>query len=673
MWPFTRSDEHKRIRELEQTITELEQRSLAVADVNATKLPLPQFTQWTIERGVRNGYQASGWVYLAVSKIMQAVASVPFVVRKMEDDSIDWEHPVTMLLQKPNPQWSRQNQQKIVTSWLQLSGNGFMQRIIVSGKTAELWPISPDIIAPVLADHDQNLIQRYEGQGGKPRFDPHEIVHLRLIDPANPALGISPLQAAGRAVDTDIELANFNKAAAQNRGVMDGLIMLKEGSQKQADTIREKLLERMTRLVDRNNARLPGVIGAQGEYIQIGNTPAELDFLGGRSFSRDEIYQIYGIPLALMGVTESSTYNNMETAPRTFWRETIVPLLKVIADDIDFSLRQEIDDLGEDYYVDVDLSQVPALKQDAERQAAITKIWFDAGVPLQQINNMMQLGIEEFSGWDIPWNGSKQPQQPAERKHERRYKLRENRQTEVEDLLSEQITVGPAAELWQSILDRQQAVIFSVLERSGNIDAALAEMRPQLMTELNKFYVEQGLRFSDQIIIEQRNAGMFDEPSVEQLIIDMITAEALALKVFDETDADTVRMVGEQIADLLEQGATTGQIQQAIIDAGVFNEDRALMLARTASTQAQSVGLLSAGQAAGATHKRWSDSGIQVRPSHQKTNGQRVRMDQKFTMPRLGAGGVEHPGYPGDPVLTVANRANCRCSLTFEIDEESTV
>ena len=118
MWPFTRSDEHKRIRELEQTITELEQRSLAVADINATKLPLPQFTQWTIERGVRNGYQASGWVYLAVSKIMQAVASVPFVVRKMEDDSIDWEHPVTMLLQKPNPQWSRQNQQKIVTSWL---------------------------------------------------------------------------------------------------------------------------------------------------------------------------------------------------------------------------------------------------------------------------------------------------------------------------------------------------------------------------------------------------------------------------------------------------------------------------------------------------------------------------------------------------------------------------
>ena len=655
-WPFINSVENPP-----------ESRSLAVSDLYATRLPLPHFTTWTVENAVRNGYRVSGWVYLAVTKIMSAGSTVPFVVCRYDDDKIDWQHPITRLLQKPNPVWSRANMSKLIIAWLQLAGNGYWHRVMSGRKTIQLWPITPDRLSPVPSSDAEQLVSGYKSPNGE-KFKmrqgmveallPEEVIHVKLIDPEKPYTGIAPLEAAGRAVDTSNEIRAFNKAAAENRGVMDGLLMLENATPQQARTIREHLLEVLTRTVDKMNARLPGIIGSKGTYHRTGETPAELDFPQASKDLRDEILNIFGVPLALVS-GENMTLDNMKMAEPTFWRSTLVPLLLDIADDIDFSLRQGVDELGDNHYIGIDTSKVAALKVDQESQAAIARQYWDMGVPVQTINDYLQLGLPEFKGWDTPWTGKEIQAAPGQRA--RRYQLIEVRNFRQEELESEKVTNGAGLKLWREILDQQQTVAFSALERGASVDSALATLRSALIPQLDNAYRQMGMHFAADIVVENRAMG--DEPTVEELLISRLARDALAFKFLAETDADTTNLIAAQVVDLVDSGASIGQIQQAVIDAGVFDEARALMLSRTMVVQAQSVGQMSAAEAAGATKKTWRTSGFSVRPTHSAAEGQTVNFDAYYNI------GGERAEYPGDSRLSIKNRANCRCSQTFSLEE----
>ena len=73
---------------------------------------------------------------------------------------------------------------------------------------------------------------------------------------------------------------------------------------------------------------------------------------------------------------------------------------------------------------------------------------------------------------------------------------------------------------------------------------------------------------------------------------------------------------------------------------------------------------VSAGQS-GATHKKWVDSGFEVRPEHQTRNSEpAVGLNARFS-PQFGQ--INGPRYPLDPNLVPADRVNCRCSMIFEV------
>jgi HK97 family phage portal protein len=379
-----------------------EKRNSALSDAYFIRNNKAAWTEWRVGKAVREGYQANGWVYRAVTLIMQNAAQVPFVVFDKQNQIV-WGHPITQLLARPNPHWTRQQLFETLVAWLELAGNAYLKKVIVSGRTAELWPITPDRIAPIPSADPELFIEGYYTiqDGGKeirdPNFTAENTVHIRLLDPANPYKGISPLGAAARSIDLDNEQQDWNAATMQNRGVPEGVFTFKQQlTQPQHQSILDRIKERFS---GKNNARQPMVIGGEAEYTRLSLSPLELDFLASRKFNREEIFAIFGVPTQLSGSQESSTYNNFAVAMRIFWEETVLPLLDNIGDSLNHSLYDELGGNGE-LTIGYDLSGVSAMRDGEMERAKIAAIYRKMGVPVSVLNERFELGLENYPGWE---------------------------------------------------------------------------------------------------------------------------------------------------------------------------------------------------------------------------------------------------------------------------------
>ena len=57
-------------------------------------------------------------------------------------------------------------------------------------------------------------------------------------------------------------------------------------------------------------------------------TPAELDFINAKHAAAREIALALGVPPMLLGIPGDNTFSNYQEANRTFWRTTVIPLVK---------------------------------------------------------------------------------------------------------------------------------------------------------------------------------------------------------------------------------------------------------------------------------------------------------------------------------------------------------
>ena len=398
---------------LTQKIRSLFKRSYAVADIWQIKTGQPVYSKYTIAKATKEGFQSNGTVYRVVYLITKAAASVPWGVAG-EDGELIENHYLTNLFNYPNPYVTRQDLFELLVSWQELTGNAYINKVMAGNKTTELWPISPDRIAPIPAKEVDAWIKGYSLDKTKTiAFEPDQIIHLKLFNPANPLIGISPLEAIGRTVDVDNDQENFNKSAMQNRGVIDGIMSFKRefSSQDQADAISEKLNEKYA---GPKNARKIGVVGSEAKYTRMAMTPAEMDFINSRKFNRESICMAFGMPIIYLGAMEGATFSNFRESEIVFWVSTVIPLLDDMADAFNHSFKDELTPGQKIIY---DISKVPAMRRALYDRTKTAKVLFDMGVPFSEVNRIFGFGVEEYEGWDSSHIGESQPEERAVKKN----------------------------------------------------------------------------------------------------------------------------------------------------------------------------------------------------------------------------------------------------------------
>ncbi|MCU0499001.1 MAG: phage portal protein [Anaerolineae bacterium] len=301
----------------------------------------PPLIPQTIQHSVRatpqishlNAYEASSWVYVAINRIAEASALVPLHVYRIEGDRRleVVRHPLEVLLDAPNPFLSRFELFEQTLGFLELTGNAYWLLIgDESGRPREIWPLRPDrmTIVPDAYDHIKGYV--YEVDGQRMPLSTLEVIHFKRWHPANDYYGLSALEAARVAILSDRAMAEWNKNTfGDDHGVPAGVVNIRE---RISDADFERIKREWRTAYGAGQRRTAFVRGGEIEWRSIGLSHTDLDFLQGRKAHRDEILNIFGIPVGL--VSDNATEANAKVAERLFIERTLYPKLVRIAQKI---------------------------------------------------------------------------------------------------------------------------------------------------------------------------------------------------------------------------------------------------------------------------------------------------------------------------------------------------
>jgi len=198
----------------------------AIADHNAVLWP-----RLDVYADQASEYSRSSWVYVAVTRIAEAAALVPPLVYHLENgkriESPD--HPIERLLRAPNPTMSQFELLEATFGYLELNGNAYWYLAGDSdGHPAEIWTLRPDRVR-IVPDRARYVgAYVYSLDGLDIPLAPDEVIHFKRWHPRDDYLGLSALEAAAIASQTDRAMAawNYNFFEA-GKAVPAGIVTIK--------------------------------------------------------------------------------------------------------------------------------------------------------------------------------------------------------------------------------------------------------------------------------------------------------------------------------------------------------------------------------------------------------------------------------------------------------------
>jgi len=631
----------------------------------------------TVYKSVKEGYKISVWVYRATRTIIQAASAIPWIVVDKNDEPI-WGHPLEQVFKNPNPEFSGQDLIEILIAHLELVGNALWQPIIVGNRIKEIWPVMPDLVRPIPSDVRGEWLKGWQVtiDGKQEILPPHQFIHFMQVDPGNPYWGISPLMAAARTVDTDNEAQDTQKISMQNRGLADVAFvheapLTTEQFEEARRQVREKYLEKSRR-------REPWILGAGAKPFLMSMTPVEMDFIASRLANMRAIAAAFGLDPWWLGDKQASTFSNVAEARKALYEDVVIPLL----DDVRATINLKISPMYGDISVTYDLSGVPALREDFGKKVDQAKSLWAMGVPFEQINTRLEMGFEEFNGWEsgyLPLNLLPTSAPRVEEEEEGKsykslnleseeaktayWKALDRRRLAYWSVVAKQMEKLYAAEAKAvaKALRGRESIDEAQAEAERAIKEGKADWEKALVAILVSLVADFGERTAEDLGMEI-SKGL--QPSEQKQRFDVFS-QASRLWIARQ-GAESVRSIIEtnllDVRNVILQGKvdnlTVTQIGSKLRD---FYADRsafkAMRVARTEVAAASSYGNLEAARQSGVVKKkRWLTSrDDRVRDSHEAMDGEPVELDGIFS------NGCEAPGICGDP----AEAINCRCILQF--------
>jgi HK97 family phage portal protein len=288
-------------------------------------------------------------------------------------------HPLVRLLERPNPFFTGpQLWWATVVDW-HANGDAYWLKVRNGlGTVSELWWL-PSWQVRAESDDDSVFITHYvyTVDGVELRIEPERVVHFRYgSDPHNPRQGMSPLSAAIREVFTDDEAANFTATLLRNMGV-PGVIVSPdidgEGggaaiTEAEAEAVKDTIRTSFTG--DRRGD--VAVLTGRTKVEQFGFSPEQLVLNELRQIPEERVTAAVGIPAVVVGFgagLKRSTFSNMAEAREAAYEAGLIPMQKILAEEIRFQLLTNFESDPHAWIFGFDLSKVRVLQEDLYRLA----------------------------------------------------------------------------------------------------------------------------------------------------------------------------------------------------------------------------------------------------------------------------------------------------------------
>lgn len=292
------------------------------------------------------GYERNAFVRRGVDLVVNAMKGIPLVVK--DDDGTPLpESEAQRLLDRYGADLTT-----VVALHLMLAGNSYLEIVkTASGKPVELYTLRPD------------LMERKDGYylfNKKTRFELDEVVHTKLQNPLSDFYGASPVAAAIRALHTHNAANDWAASLLENSAAPSGIITT-EGyvSDEDYERLKKEIRENWS---GSNNAGAMKLLDNGLKFQPISFTPKDMSWLEGKRDAAIEIVTALGVPPEMLGIGET-TYSNRSEAVKSFYSETVKPMMELYTWQLTNQLVKQFDP---DIYVDADYSSIPALREAEE-------------------------------------------------------------------------------------------------------------------------------------------------------------------------------------------------------------------------------------------------------------------------------------------------------------------
>ncbi|MEI8177965.1 phage portal protein [Aestuariivirga sp.] len=319
----------------------------------------PQWTPRNYAALAREGFASNAIGYRAVRMIAEAAGSLPWLLYD-GDREID-AHPLLALLKKPNPGQPGREFGEQLYGFLLVAGNAYVEKVEIDGRPRELHALRPDRVKAVASGNGWAEAYDYSVNGQSVRMPRDNVLQLRLFNPLNDHYGMSPLEAAQRAIDTHNAASGWNKAMLDNSARPSGALVYAAAdghlTTEQFERLKKELEESYQGSA---NAGRPMVLEGGLDWKEMGYSPKDMEYSAAKDGAAREIALAFGVPPMLLGIPGDNTFANFMEANRSFWRQTVLPMASRMAEAMTGFLCEGRLRLAHD------LDQVEALAADRE-------------------------------------------------------------------------------------------------------------------------------------------------------------------------------------------------------------------------------------------------------------------------------------------------------------------
>lgn len=333
-------------------------------------------TRYNFARDVGDGTGSSS-IMGPVQWIQRTFPEAPLMVTKASAVSVNQEvvdHPLTKLINEPNKFYGGSHLwMATIFSWC-LSGNAYWYKVRNRiGDVIELWYIPHWYLTPKWPDDRRDVyISHYEHKVGSQKINlpVSEVVHFRHgIDPRNERMGLAPLNSVIREVWSDDEASNWIASLLRNSGI-PGIVISPDGQNNvgaliaDASDVKEKLRDLFTG--DRRGE--PIVMRGPTKITEYGYDPSKMDLSTVRNTAEERACAVLGIPAAVVGfgtgLENSKVGATMKEFVRMAWTDGIMPMQRIMANEVRRSLLTDFTDAPEKFAVGFNYANVAALQED---------------------------------------------------------------------------------------------------------------------------------------------------------------------------------------------------------------------------------------------------------------------------------------------------------------------
>lgn len=336
-------------------------------------------------------YRTTPELRTVINKGATLFSNGKWVVKDYKTEEPIKNHPLLKLLEKPNPFQNRNEFLTDVYTNRSLYGNNFTYTNYPIPGISQ-FPVTLVNLLPkyttikrkgryIVQTDINNIVQSYNLVDPKDKskiiesFTPDEIIHIKMSNPNDPILGLSPLPSIHmplsniRAARGYVN-ADYTKKGAH--GILSSASKDSGGALPLTETDRSDLEKQYSEITH-------GSYDKQHKVL-IANKPVQWNSISSAikdHVIHDEIQlefkaiiDAYDLNDSLFSFLRQSTFSNQENGEKQAYQNAIIPF----AESFTFALNDNMKLFDKGIYVELDYSHVSALKEDAKQKAETDKL-----------------------------------------------------------------------------------------------------------------------------------------------------------------------------------------------------------------------------------------------------------------------------------------------------------